>query len=231
VFSHPVYNTTAVAWYLHLKNQDLLTDLVQSTPDNQDWGFILTSSSVVEQEKIIRKYPFLIIPNENPIRHGGEYFVQINILNNEVKKNILGSGLYNCEDSFAIGKSKFPVQFCLNKKYQHFKFLNKTSDGWLEWGTVANYYSSVDVNLKLKGIPSRDLKTFYLEDASTKEKFQAKFISVGANSNYEYEILLPASKSVRSLKLLAEPEQMIPASKEDTRKLALLNERIEFFNK
>jgi predicted ATP-dependent protease len=96
---------------------------------------------------------------------------------------------------------------------------------------VANYYSSVDVNLKLKGIPSRDLKTFYLEDSSTKEKFPAKFISVGANSIYEYEILLPASKSVRSLKLLAEPEQMIPASKEDTRKLALLNERIEFFNK
>jgi hypothetical protein len=33
---------------------------------------------------------------------------------------------------------------------------------------------------------------------------------------YEYEILLPASKSVRSLKLLTEREQMISASKEDT---------------
>jgi hypothetical protein len=159
---------------LHLKNQDLLTDLVQSTPDNQDWGFILTSSSVVEQEKIIRKYPFLIIPNENPIQYGGEYFVQINILNSEVKKILLDSDLYNCEDSFAIGKSKFPVQFCLNKNYHHFKFLNKTSDGWVEWGSVANYYSSVDVNLKLKGIPSRDLKTFYLEDIFYKRKISGK---------------------------------------------------------
>ncbi|MBK7056525.1 MAG: glycosyltransferase family 39 protein [Leptospiraceae bacterium] len=227
VFSHPVYNTTAVAWYLHLKKQVVLTDLVKSTPDNQDWGFILTSSSVVEQEEIIKKYPFLIIPNENPIQYGGEYFVQINILNNEVKKKLLDSGLYNCEDSFAIGKSKFPIRFCLSKNYHHFKFLNKTSDGWVEWGSVANYYSSVNVNLKLKGIPSRDLKTFYLEDASTKEKFPAKFNSVGTNSIYEYEILLPASKSVRSLKLLAEPEQMKPASKEDTRKLALLNAYME----
>jgi hypothetical protein len=180
---------------------------------------------------IIKKYPLSNIPDENPIQYGGEYFVQINILNSEVKKILLDSNLYNCEDSFAIGKSKFPIRFCLNKNYHHFKFLSKTSDGWLEWGTVANYYSSVDVNLKVKGIPPRDLKTFYFEDASTKEKFPAKFNSVGTNSIYEYEILLPASKSVRSLKLLAEPEQMIPASKEDTRKLALLNERIEFFNK
>jgi hypothetical protein len=228
VFSHPVYNTTAVAWYFHLKNQIELADLVKSTTETQDWGFISISKTANDIANIIKKYPLLIFSDENPIRHGGEYFVQINILNSEVKKILLDSSLYNCEDSFAIGKSKFPIRFCLNKNYHHFKFLNKTSDGWVEWGSVANYYSSVDVNLKLKGIPSRDLKTFYLEDISTKEKFPAKFISVGANSMYEYEILLPASKSVRSLKLLTEREQMISASKEDIRKLALLNEIIEF---
>jgi len=183
---------------------------------------------VAEMVRVVNKYPFIIVSNENPISFGGEYFVQVNLLNSEIKRQIFESGNYMCEDSFEIGKSKLPIRFCINKTYRQFKFLNKTTDGWLEWDAHASYYSSVSAKFLIKGIPSRDIKAFYLEDIRTKEKFNAKFISVVNHSEYQYEILLPPSTSVRTFKLLASNEQMVPASKEDIRKLALLNTKIEF---
>jgi len=228
VFSHPVYNTNAVAWYLHLTNRVPLNSLIKASIEIADWQSLSVSHDVAEMVRVVNKYPFIIVSNENPISFGGEYFVQVNLLNSEIKRQIFESGNYMCEDSFEIGKSKLPIRFCINKTYRQFKFLNKTTDGWLEWDAHASYYSSVSAKFLIKGIPSRDIKAFYLEDIRTKEKFNAKFISVVNHSEYQYEILLPPSTSVRTFKLLASNEQMVPASKEDIRKLALLNTKIEF---
>lgn len=221
VFSHPVYNTLAVSWYFHLKNQVSLKDSINI--DSIDWGNLSTFKNANDIANIIKKYQFIILSDDNPLSHGGEYFLQINIFNEEIKKIILESDLYTCGENFLIGKTKFPLRFCIKKNYQYFQFANQTSDHWLEWGATATYYSLKNVKLKINAMPVRDLKYFYLEDSVTREKFSAKFTAAHIHAMYDYEIHIPASVQPRKLKLFTKPEQMIPVSEKDTRRLALMN--------
>lgn len=221
MFSHPVYNSLAVIWNLHLTNQERVKDLILSTPSTEESFFLDHSQSVPDLVKILSTYPFLILPGEDPIQHGGEYFSPINIHSSEIKDQILKSGIFECEETFTFGKKPFPLNFCLSKSHRTFKFSKFSGDGWLEWGSNATFFSVKDVVLKMSVNPLRIYKTFYLLDMDDNKKYFAKLTALASSTTqYEYEIRLPGKKTIQKFQLLADPNEMSSASSLDPRKLA-----------
>ena len=231
-FSHPVYNSLAVIWNLHLLNEDTPTDLIGSTPPTEESFFMAHSHSIPDLVRILSTYPFLILPDEEPIQYGGEYFAPINIHNSEIVNQIIKSDKFDCDESFKIGKDQFPIKFCLNKTHRIFKFSKITEDGWIEWGYNSILFSKKDIVLKLSVDPLRVYKTFYLLDIDDNKKYYASLTALASSkTQYEYEIKIPGKNLVRNLKLLAEANDMLPASNLDNRKLAFRNVYISFIEK
>lgn len=219
VFSHPVYNADTAIWLWHMNKVYPLTRLKQSR--------IIARSRLFSPEvpeliaKKLEAIPFLMISERSAVEIGGEAFHTFNRLHAEINHALERGQQFVRKGTIALDHGHFPIHLYINKNFGMFRSVEMTEDGWTEWGSRNEFFAVRPVKLRWAGKPIREIKRITLVCEDSGENFSLQLVNVLPDGRYQYESdpVMPSDQK-RIYALAADAKHVIPASAQDSRKLA-----------
>jgi len=219
VFSHPVYNADTAIWLWHMNKVYPPARLKKSSFMARSRLF---SPEVPESiAKKLEAIPFLMNSERNAVDIGGEAFHTFNRLHAEINHALERGQQFVRKGTIVLDHGHFPIHLYINKNFGMFRSVEMTEDGWTEWGSRNEFFALRPVKLRWVGKPIREIKRITLVCEDSGENFTLQLVNVLPDGRYQYESdpVMPSDQK-RIYALTADAKHVIPASAQDSRKLA-----------
>ena len=219
VFSHPIYNVNSLAW-LWLLNPKIDKDLVHRTTEKHLLFFPEDGEKIASK---LTKFPFLIKSEFPGTIIKGEPFHTFNRLHSEINSAIKEQNQFIKLKKINLENEKFPIYFLINKNFSVLRPKGEATDGWLEWESEVEFFSSRKTKFIWHGVPIRKMDSFKLVNKDNQASFiNMTFNKILPNGKYEYQSeIVPATDKLLTFIVMPEfAHLLLPASKRDKRMLA-----------
>ena len=221
VFSHPIYNVDALAYFWLM---DLKTDReFVHHPKITQQKIIRPKDAEGIASQLSENYSLLILSTFSGTTIQGEKFNTLNRLHSKINAALENQGQFVKIRSLELEGGRFPIRFMLNKNFSVLRSTYTTIDNWAKWGGEVNYFSLKQTKLIWRAVPIRKMDSFKLVDKDNRTSFIKMTLNkILPNGKYEYQSeMVPATDKL--IKFILTPESsdfLLPASKVDKRMLA-----------
>jgi hypothetical protein len=219
VFSHPVYNADTAIWLWHMNRVYPPARLKKSRIMDRSKLFFPEVPELIAKK--LEAIPFLMISERNAVEIGGEPFHTFNRLHAEINRALERGQHFVRKGTIVLDHGHFPIHLCINRNFAMFSPVEMTPDGWAEWGSRNEFFALGPVKLRWTGRPIREIKQIVLVCEDSGENVALQLVNVLPDGRYQYEsdTVMPSDQK-RTYALMADAKHVIPASPQDSRKLA-----------